>query len=137
MESVRKNVQQEATGMNSSALKVMSLERLRGGDNPPAEADLSLVQTHEAVGDGDLMQGDVTVAVSHTTINYKDGLALTGKAPVIRRWPMIPGIDFAGTVVGSVDAQFKPGDEVVLNGWGVGETHYGGYAGRPASRATG
>ncbi len=76
----------------------------------------------------DLMDGDVTVAVSHSTINYKDGLALTGKAPVIRRWPMIPGIDFAGTVVESTHADFKPGDPVVLTGWGVGETHYGGYA---------
>jgi acrylyl-CoA reductase (NADPH) len=93
-----------------------------------AEAGQSL--SWQELDDGDLMQGDVTVAVSHTTINYKDGLALTGKAPVIRRWPMIPGIDFAGTVVGSATAQFKPGDEVVLNGWGVGETHYGGYAGR-------
>jgi acrylyl-CoA reductase (NADPH) len=84
----------------------------------------------QQLADADLMPGDVTVAVSHTTINYKDGLALTGKAPVIRRWPMIPGIDFAGTVVGSEHAGFKAGDEVVLNGWGVGETHYGGYAGR-------
>jgi acrylyl-CoA reductase (NADPH) len=79
--------------------------------------------------EADLMPGDVTVAVSHTTINYKDGLALTGKAPVIRRWPMIPGIDLAGTVVTSSHADFKAGDAVVLNGWGVGETHYGGYAG--------
>jgi acrylyl-CoA reductase (NADPH) len=76
----------------------------------------------------DLMQGDVTVRVSHTTVNYKDGLALTGKAPVIRRWPMIPGIDFAGRVTASSHADFKPGDEVILNGWGAGETHFGGYA---------
>ena len=76
----------------------------------------------------ELMDGDVTVRVSHSTVNYKDGLALTGKAPVIRRWPMIPGIDFAGTVVTSAHADFKAGDEVILNGWGVGETHYGGYA---------
>ncbi len=77
----------------------------------------------------DLMDGDVTVAVSHSTINYKDGLALTGKAPVIRRWPMIPGIDFAGSVVESTHAGFRAGDAVILTGWGVGETHYGGYAG--------
>jgi acrylyl-CoA reductase (NADPH) len=77
----------------------------------------------------DLMEGDVTVRVSHTTINYKDGLALTGKAPVIRRWPMIPGIDFAGEVAGSTHPDFKSGDMVLLNGWGVGEGHYGGYAG--------
>ncbi len=82
----------------------------------------------QELGEGDLMEGDVSVRVSHSTINYKDGLALTGKAPVIRRWPMIPGIDFAGKVVSSSHAAFKAGDEVILNGWGVGETHYGGYA---------
>jgi acrylyl-CoA reductase (NADPH) len=80
------------------------------------------------LGQDELMDGDVTVRVSHSTVNYKDGLALTGKAPVIRRWPMIPGIDFAGTVTASANANFKAGDEVILNGWGVGETHYGGYA---------
>lgn len=78
--------------------------------------------------EADLMDGDVTVRISHSTINYKDGLALTGKAPVVRRWPMIPGIDFAGTVSMSSHPEFKPGDEVILNGWGVGETHLGGYA---------
>jgi acrylyl-CoA reductase (NADPH) len=77
----------------------------------------------------DLMPGDVTVKVSHSTINYKDGLALTGKSPVVRRFPMIPGIDLAGTVTASEHADFKVGDCVVLNGWGVGETHMGGYAG--------
>ena len=88
----------------------------------------------QELGDEELMAGDVTVAVSHTTINYKDGLALTGKAPVIRRWPMIPGIDFAGSVIASANAEFKVGDAVVLNGWGVGETHYGGYAERARVR---
>ncbi len=82
------------------------------------------------LGDDDLMAGDVTVRVSHSTINYKDGLALTGKAPVVRRWPMIPGIDFAGTVTASQSPDFKPGDAVILNGWGCGETHLGGYAQR-------
>ena len=77
---------------------------------------------------GDLMDGDVVVRVSHSTINYKDGLALTGKAPVVRRWPMVPGIDFAGIVETSDHAEFKAGDRVVINGWGLGETHYGGYA---------
>lgn len=81
-----------------------------------------------SLSDADLMEGDVTVRVSHSTINYKDGLALTGKAPVVRRWPMIPGIDFAGTVEASSNADFKPGDAVVLNGWGLGETHLGGYS---------
>jgi acrylyl-CoA reductase (NADPH) len=76
----------------------------------------------------DLMDGDVTVRVSHSTLNYKDGLALTGRAPVVRRWPMVAGIDFAGTVTASSHAGFKPGDQVILNGWGLGETHLGGYA---------
>ena len=76
----------------------------------------------------DLMDGDVTVRVSHSTINYKDGLAVTGKAPIVRRWPMIPGIDFAGEVIEASHADFSVGDKVVLNGWGVGETHLGGYA---------
>ena len=78
--------------------------------------------------EADLMDGDVTVRVSHSTLNYKDGLAVTGKAPVVRRWPMIPGIDFAGTVVSSDNPAYKAGDGVILNGWGVGETHLGGYA---------
>ncbi len=76
----------------------------------------------------ELMDGDVTVCVSHSTINYKDGLAITGGAPVVRRWPMIPGIDFAGTVSSSSHSDFDVGDEVIINGWGLGETHYGGYA---------
>ncbi|MCT7378584.1 MDR family oxidoreductase [Chelativorans salis] len=76
----------------------------------------------------ELMEGDVTVAVEATTVNYKDGLAITGKAPVVRRFPMIPGIDFAGTVTRSTHADWKEGDKVILNGWGVGETHYGAYA---------
>src|SRR4051794_22309236 len=74
-----------------------------------------------------LMDGDVTVRVTHSTLNYKDGLALTGKAPVVRRFPMIPGIDFAGMVEASSHPDFKPGEAVVLNGWGTGETHLGGY----------
>jgi acrylyl-CoA reductase (NADPH) len=77
----------------------------------------------------DLMEGDVVVRVSHSTVNYKDGLAITGKLPVVRRWPMIPGIDFSGEVVSSSHPDFAPGDAVILNGWGVGEVHYGAYAG--------
>jgi len=76
----------------------------------------------------DLMDGDVTVRVEWSTINYKDGLAITGKAPVVRRFPMIPGIDFAGTVESSTHASWKAGDKVILNGWGLGETHLGAYA---------
>jgi acrylyl-CoA reductase (NADPH) len=81
------------------------------------------------LGLDDLMEGDVTVAVEHSTVNYKDGLALTGKAPVIRRFPLIPGIDLSGAVTASDNPDFRPGDPVLLNGWGVGEVHHGGYAG--------
>jgi acrylyl-CoA reductase (NADPH) len=78
--------------------------------------------------EAELMDGDVTVAVEWSTLNYKDGLALTGKAPVVRRFPMIAGIDFAGTVTQSANANWKAGDKVVCNGWGMGETHLGSYA---------
>jgi acrylyl-CoA reductase (NADPH) len=78
--------------------------------------------------EADLMDGDVTVRISHSTLNFKDGLAITGKAPVVRRWPMVPGIDFAGVVETSANPEFKPGDQVLLNGWGTGETHLGAYA---------
>lgn len=88
--------------------------------NPAAIVELGL---------DDLMAGDVVVAVSHSTVNYKDGLAVTGRSPVLRRFPMIPGIDFAGTVVSSESPAWAPGDAVILNGWGVGETHMGGFAG--------
>ena len=82
------------------------------------------------LSEADLMEGDVTVAVEATTVNYKDGLAITGKAPVVRRWPLVPGIDFAGTVLSSDHADWRKGDRVILNGWGVGETHHGAYAER-------
>lgn len=78
--------------------------------------------------EADLMDGDVTIRVTHSTLNYKDGLALTGKAPVVRRFPMIPGIDGAGVVETSNHPDFQVGDRVVLNGWGTGETHLGSYA---------
>ena len=74
-----------------------------------------------------LMDGDVDVRVEWSTVNYKDGLAITGKAPVVRRFPMIPGIDFAGTVESSRHPDWKVGDQVILNGWGCGETHLGAY----------
>jgi acrylyl-CoA reductase (NADPH) len=76
----------------------------------------------------DLMDGDVTVAVEYSTLNYKDGLALTGRSPVVRRFPMIAGIDFAGTVESSSHPGWKSGDKVILNGWGLGEIHLGAYA---------
>jgi acrylyl-CoA reductase (NADPH) len=87
--------------------------------------------TRAALSDFDeanLMDGDVTVRVEYSTVNYKDGLAITGKAPVVRRFPMIPGVDFAGTVESSNHPAWKTGDKVVLNGWGCGETHLGAYA---------
>ena len=86
--------------------------------------------TLKDLSDSDLMDGDVTIRVSHSTVNYKDGLAITGKAPVVRRFPMIPGIDLAGVVETSSHPGYKPGDSVVLNGWGLGETHLGGYSER-------
>jgi len=76
----------------------------------------------------DLMEGDVDVRVEYSTINYKDGLAITGKLPVVRRFPMIPGVDLAGTVTRSARKDIKEGDKVVLNGWGIGETHYGAFS---------
>ena len=84
----------------------------------------ALTQFDEA----DLMEGDVTVHVEWSTLNYKDGLAVTGKAPVVRRFPMIAGIDFAGTVEQSSHPKWKPGDKVICTGWGMGETHLGAYA---------
>lgn len=80
------------------------------------------------VDDAVLPEGEVLVRVEYSTVNYKDGLAITGQAPVVRRFPLHAGIDFAGTVESSTDERFKPGDRVVLNGWGVGETHSGGLA---------
>lgn len=80
------------------------------------------------IEDSVLPDGDVRVQVEWSTLNYKDGLAITGQSPVVRRFPMIPGIDFAGTVTESSNAAWKAGDKVILNGWGVGETHCGGLA---------
>ncbi|WP_158964488.1 acrylyl-CoA reductase (NADPH) [Chachezhania sediminis] len=82
------------------------------------------------VSEDQLPDGDVLVDVAYSTLNYKDALAITGKAPVVRRFPMVPGIDFTGTVAESSHADFKPGDRVILNGWGVGEKHWGGLAER-------
>ena len=92
--------------------------------NAPASVAL------EVVSDDDLMPGDVTVDVEYSSINFKDGLALAGKPGVIRQYPLIPGIDFVGTVVGSDSDAWTIGDRVILNGWGVGETHHGGLAER-------
>jgi acrylyl-CoA reductase (NADPH) len=80
------------------------------------------------IDEAGLPDGNVTVRVSHSTLNYKDGLAITGKGPVVRKFPMVPGIDLAGIVEESTDPQYRPGDAVLLNGWGVGEGHWGGLA---------
>jgi acrylyl-CoA reductase (NADPH) len=80
------------------------------------------------IDESQLPEGDVTIDVEYSTLNYKDGLAITGRSPVVRKWPMVPGIDLAGTVRESSHPDWKAGDKVVLNGWGVGETHWGGLA---------
>jgi acrylyl-CoA reductase (NADPH) len=80
------------------------------------------------LNEADLMEGDVDVRVEYSTVNYKDGLAITGKLPVVRRFPMVPGVDFAGTVTESRHDGFNPGDRVLLNGWGLGETHLGAFS---------
>ena len=80
------------------------------------------------ISEEQLPPGNVTVRVSYSTLNYKDGLALTGNGPVVRKFPMVPGVDLVGTVEQSSDAEFQIGDQVLLNGWGVGEGHWGGLA---------
>ena len=92
------------------------------------KADKGTTATLTQFDEAELMDGDVTVAVEWSTLNYKDGLAVTGKAPVVRRFPMIAGIDFAGTVAQSSHPAWKAGDKVVCTGWGMGETHLGAYA---------
>lgn len=82
----------------------------------------------KTLDEAQLPEGNVTVRVSHSTLNYKDGLAITGKGPVVRTFPMVPGIDLVGVVEDSTHPEYKPGDAVVLNGWGVGEVHWGGLA---------
>ena len=84
--------------------------------------------TLKTLDDSALPEGDVTVQVDYSTLNYKDGLAITGKSPVVRKFPLTPGIDLSGTVTESQHPLFKTGDQVVLNGWGVGESHSGGLA---------
>ncbi|WP_290873209.1 MDR family oxidoreductase [Aquabacterium sp.] len=86
--------------------------------------------TQQAIDDSLLPAGDVTVRVAASTLNYKDGLAITGQSPVVRIFPLVPGIDLAGTVESSTHPAWQPGDQVILNGWGVGETHSGGLAER-------
>ena len=92
------------------------------------KADGGTTSALTSFDEANLMDGDVTVRVEYSTLNYKDGLAVTGKAPVVRRFPMIAGIDFAGTVESSSHPAWKAGDKVIGNGWGMGETHLGAYA---------
>lgn len=84
--------------------------------------------TVKDLNESDLPEGNVTIEVSHSTLNYKDGLAITGKGPVVRKFPMVPGIDLVGIVEQSSHPDYKIGDRVLLNGWGVGENHWGGLA---------
>lgn len=94
------------------------------------QSDTGLTHTITALELDALPAGDVLVAVEYSDLNYKDGLAVTGKGKIVRNYPMVPGVDFAGRVVESQSPNFAPGDAVVLTGWGVGETHWGGYAQR-------
>lgn len=105
---------QEIGGMSFQALK---LSRAADGATQAELADVS---------EDELPVGDVLVQIAYSSLNYKDALAITGKSPVVRSFPMVPGIDFAGTVRSSADPRFKPGDAVLLNGWGLGETRWGG-----------
>ena len=95
-----------------------------------AKADAGYQATLRELDDSELPDGDVTVRVSYSGLNYKDALAITGKAPVVRRFPMVPGIDLAGVVEHSDSPSYAPGDRVLVNGWGIGETHWGGLAQR-------
>ncbi|RTL55357.1 MAG: oxidoreductase [Bradyrhizobiaceae bacterium] len=94
------------------------------------KADKGTTATLTQFDEAELMDGDVTVAVEWSTVNYKDGLAVTGKAPVVRRFPMIAGVDFAGSVIQSAHPDWQPGDKVICTGWGLGETHLGAFAER-------
>jgi acrylyl-CoA reductase (NADPH) len=119
----------------------MSLRDLRAADPPEivqtqhmfsailiTKTDAGQTVAVAEIDETDLPDGDVTVDVEYSTVNYKDGLAITGRSPVVKRFPMVPGVDLAGTVRESRHANWKPGDKVVLNCWGVGESHWGGLA---------
>src|SRR3954464_12390540 len=99
------------------------------------ESDGAVASEVKALSTDDLPDGDVLVAVEYSSLNYKDGLAVTGKGRVVRRYPMVPGIDFAGTVEESRSPLWKSGDRVILTGWEVGEKHWGGFAQRARVRA--
>jgi acrylyl-CoA reductase (NADPH) len=100
------------------------------------ESDGKVKAAIEAVAESDLPPGDVTVAVEYSTLNYKDGMILNGLGRLVRKYPHVPGVDFAGTVEASQSPEWKPGDPVVLTGWRVGEVQWGGYAGKARVRAS-
>ena len=87
------------------------------------QEDKRTIASIEQIDETQLPEGDVLVEVDYSSLNYKDGLAITGKGKIIRNFPMVPGIDLAGTVVSSEDSRYQAGDKVVLTGWGVGENH--------------
>ncbi|MGD1982838.1 MAG: MDR family oxidoreductase [Chromatiaceae bacterium] len=97
--------------------------------------DKQTLSNIEQLTDADLPDGDVLLAVDYSSLNYKDGLAITGKGKIVRQWPLVPGIDLAGTVVESSSADYQPGDQVVLTGWSVGEKYWGGYSQRQRVRS--
>ena len=97
--------------------------------------DKQTLSNIEQLTDADLPDGDVLLAVDYSSLNYKDGLAITGKGKIVRQWPLVPGIDLAGTVVESSSADYQPGDKVVLTGWSVGEKYWGGYSQRQRVRS--
>jgi len=99
------------------------------------EADGKVAPRIETLDEAQLPEGEVTVAVEYSTLNYKDGMVLSGIGRLVRTYPHVPGIDFAGTVTQSADGRFRPGDKVVLTGWRVGEMHWGGYAERARVKA--
>jgi acrylyl-CoA reductase (NADPH) len=106
-------------------MKAMLLQKSENG----FQASISEVESPTVA------EGEVLVAIEYSTLNYKDGLAITNRSPVVRSWPMVAGIDGAGTVISSKDSRFKPGDRVVHNGWGVGETRWGCLAEQAALKA--
>lgn len=114
------------TSLTAASFKAVHLSRLESGETM---AEIIHVPLSE------LPPGEVLVRVQHSTLNYKDALAITGKSPVVRQFPMIPGIDFAGTVEQSADDRFQPGDQVILNGWGTGELRWGGLAQYASTKA--
>ncbi|MBI1245308.1 MAG: acryloyl-CoA reductase [Alphaproteobacteria bacterium] len=100
-------------------------------DRPDGKFEAKIV----TLDDSALPEGDVTVAVSYSSLNYKDGLAIADKGKIVRSFPMVPGVDWAGTVESSASPAFKPGDKVLLTGWGVGETYWGGMAEKARAKA--